>query len=548
MKARFTLLSTCIFLSLSLSGQFRHALQPAFNSFGGNIQVLPDNTIRVIGIAADGYGYGLAVVSTDHFSLDGSYLSSRMHMQLGLEYATDLESMPTRDGHTIVAAAISGCDFSAPVTLGRISDADIVQWHLSEDVIEVYGSEIMLQRIADTLFWISDQHDSSFVSENGLIVHGTLDYERYDKVLLTNDGFIASLDSWFYVLDSTFEITQGLILESDITAFDTLNSGYLIATTDALLRLDPALNVQISATLPVYPVEYFFHTSGYYWVASAGTFYKLDSLLLPIDTFELSSLVELRDVAHVGDSILILGNVWLHDQSMTLIQTTEDSFDLSFPSDVGITSVRVAGDPIAFNVFWPWGGFPVYDVNYGPTYVTLKNFGTAVVEHTYVRFEEYLCPYICEGLLEYEWHITDINLNPGDSIEVYLDDLAFFCAAYPVTQLCLYTINPNQEPDLNISNDMFCANVDVLLDVSDASYDENISIFPNPTTDILYIESNHILNGTMHLIDNHGKTILEKELSAFNSSVSVGGIMPGMYYVVVKIEGDAPFIRKVIVH
>jgi hypothetical protein len=117
----------------SAVGQVRVAVQPGFNSFGGEMQLMPDNTLRVIGIASDDWWYGMSFVSTIHFNTGGQMLSVKMFPEIGLEEAGDLRTFPTRDGHTIVVADLTGCDFGVPVTLGCISETDAIVWHRSPD-------------------------------------------------------------------------------------------------------------------------------------------------------------------------------------------------------------------------------------------------------------------------------------------------------------------------------------------------------------------------------------------------------------------------------
>ena len=61
-----------------------------------------------------------------------------------------------------------------------------------------------------------------------------------------------------------------------------------------------------------------------------------------------------------------------------------------------------------------------------------------------------------------------------------------------------------------------------------------ISIYPNPSRDIIFINSEIELFSSYELIDNQGRIVLSNALKGYQTSVNLEAIAPGNYYL--KIE------------
>jgi hypothetical protein len=536
------------------SSQIGVSVQPGFNSFGGEMQLMPDKTLRVIGIASHDWWFGRAFVSTVHFNLSGQMISVKVFPEISLEEAWDLRSFPTKKGHSIVVADITGCDFGTPVTIGSISDTDTIVWYHSpfDHETSVSGS-FHLRQVRDTLFRVWDSQHEEFYSLNGVKVLPPIEHVIYDEILLTNDGFVMSADSILTICDTTFNPLAFISLSSEIQAFDTITaSGYFCATRDSLYILNSSLQILNSKKLPVIEAERVFTTSSDFWVVERYTnlFYRLDSLMEVIATYQLDPRVELSDILHIADTVFVSGNFTGRDQSMVLFRTTQDDFSLDLPTDIGIVKTRLTELATSTNIDWGWGGYPVRNVYYGPVYITLRNYGTTTIDETYVRFQEYACPGVCAGILQYEWHLTGLNLSPGAAQEVFLDYLSFDCTFYDVNQLCLYTINPNGEPDVHTDNDDHCIQVDVISDVAETTPGRGISVYPNPASEWIYLDySDNVPAGTVKiaLIDSNGRQVWRNPDHEFTTRVPLNDIPPGMYFLVIQFGSDQPVMEKVVV-
>jgi hypothetical protein len=237
---------------------------------------------------------------------------------------------------------------------------------------------------------------------------------------------------------------------------------------------------------------------------------------------------------------------------MFLMQTSALDFSPDLPNDIGVTDIRLTDTAVYEYVDWGYtGGYPVRNVDYGPVYVTLQNFGTDTLDQTEVRFEEFACPGICAGVLQYSWKLDNLALAPGESREFFLDDLSFACTHYDIHTLCLYTMNPNREPDAVVANDRFCIQVDVLADVSDQVTSGGVNIYPNPASDRVFIS----LPGDMHegvsrevtILDTNGRRVLFKQMHQGVNEIELDGLSQGIYIVCIATVDQMIVCSRIIV-
>jgi hypothetical protein len=73
-----------------------------------------------------------------------------------------------------------------------------------------------------------------------------------------------------------------------------------------------------------------------------------------------------------------------------------------------------------------------------------------------------------------------------------------------------------------------------------------INIYPNPTTDKIYIDLNDMTHCSFELFDAQGKSIIQKELNSAKNSVSIQELSKGMYLYRVKVDNKQIKIGKII--
>ena len=62
----------------------------------------------------------------------------------------------------------------------------------------------------------------------------------------------------------------------------------------------------------------------------------------------------------------------------------------------------------------------------------------------------------------------------------------------------------------------------------------DIKVYPNPTSDIINIESSDIINANILLIDNIGKVVLEESINSNNKSIYIKGLSEGRYNLIIE--------------
>ena len=72
-----------------------------------------------------------------------------------------------------------------------------------------------------------------------------------------------------------------------------------------------------------------------------------------------------------------------------------------------------------------------------------------------------------------------------------------------------------------------------------------ISVFPNPTNDVVYISYNSNTSADVTLFNINGAACLKQQLTASNQSISLSGLPAGVYFVSVEVEGNV--VRKKVV-
>ncbi|MCK9269011.1 MAG: choice-of-anchor J domain-containing protein [Bacteroidales bacterium] len=76
---------------------------------------------------------------------------------------------------------------------------------------------------------------------------------------------------------------------------------------------------------------------------------------------------------------------------------------------------------------------------------------------------------------------------------------------------------------------------------------EKFRLYPNPATDVLFIEGGFSEGSSVVITDQLGKALLRQELQSNNNQVDVAGLPGGIYLVKLTIENGAPFIYKLII-
>jgi hypothetical protein len=153
--------------------------------------------------------------------------------------------------------------------------------------------------------------------------------------------------------------------------------------------------------------------------------------------------------------------------------------------------------------------------------------------------------------------ITGLNIAPDDSTyfqkDLYIDDQNFSAAAKHGTLIwpSMYPSGPDTSKDVDTSNQYHTDSIyvkDKKAGIADLD-ESKLIVYPNPVVDQLFVqfrESNLPAEGTLHLLNIQGSTVLERSLEkpASPFTVNVAGLPTGIYYLRVSTS-DQQIQKKV---
>jgi Secretion system C-terminal sorting domain len=170
--------------------------------------------------------------------------------------------------------------------------------------------------------------------------------------------------------------------------------------------------------------------------------------------------------------------------------------------------------------------------------VTLTNYGSTIVNNAMVDCRFPFINGICAFTNYYSKTLENINLAPGASLEVVFQNLNPFTfhLAEPY-QICFWSNLPNLHVDAHPENDVFCQKI-VSTPTAELS-DAEISLFPNPSSETLFVKSYKLLSTSNLLIYNVlGQIVGNYELEDnTENSIDVNMFPIGNYYYTLLNEG-----------
>lgn len=135
------------------------------------------------------------------------------------------------------------------------------------------------------------------------------------------------------------------------------------------------------------------------------------------------------------------------------------------------------------SIFSPTGRF--YSIKGGQFQVQVSNTGSEVLDEVDVMFSFAWSKWsICHFRSAHRRHYSKLNLAPGASILLEFGDLLGEQQHEVPTELCFWTASPNEKPDIDHSDDVFCLTPTVNAFIPS---DELIALSPNPVSDELLV-------------------------------------------------------------
>jgi hypothetical protein len=161
--------------------------------------------------------------------------------------------------------------------------------------------------------------------------------------------------------------------------------------------------------------------------------------------------------------------------------------------------------------------------------------------------------FVPSGTEIYHLQATDVNGCQGiDSVQVIVNNTS--ASILTETALNSYTLNNQTYTQSGtytqvILNAAGCdSTITLNLTLNHTGIEElnnfAISIYPNPSRDILFINSEIELFSSFELIDNQGRIVLHADLQGKKTSINIESIAPGNYYLQIEERKIAVTIVK----
>lgn len=138
--------------------------------------------------------------------------------------------------------------------------------------------------------------------------------------------------------------------------------------------------------------------------------------------------------------------------------------------------------------------------------------------------------------------IPDFTLAPGATAEVNSVDQESGVTANDYSSDVIYIVTGADESTENWT---------VTVTIDDSAIDdynsEIISVYPNPASDYLFIDSETNEFSKLKIIDQTGKILFIQDLAENNSKISISQLSEGVYYLIIINESNEKLTKKFII-
>ncbi len=146
---------------------------------------------------------------------------------------------------------------------------------------------------------------------------------------------------------------------------------------------------------------------------------------------------------------------------------------------------------------------------------------------------------ICEYRSVERRHFTGLSLEPGESAWLDFGDISGTVQNAAPWQFCFWTTQPNEKPDANHDNDVYCHDVSVN---TTESHQNPVQIYPNPAESGFWVQTPS--DAPCNLFDVSGRLIQAVHVPAVDQPVfiPVGNLPNGLYFL-----RQGTFVEKIMV-
>lgn len=430
------------------------------------------------------------------------------------------------DGHIYAAAQSSGIA-KVDANGGRI-------WEKAFNTATVLD----IAATADNGLMLATRTGISKIDEDGNFLWSKSMSQSIKRIIRLNNGDFAAMSSTtIFRLDSSGTVLGSSAANKDFSTLFT-NLTAIAANDDAFfITADFFLEKGSKVVASINPADFELN-----WKTEL-----IDNVVLKDLTLKDSMLAVTGMEFSEADSFIS----WGYAGNMvyrSFIKTIDLNGNTSNPgNDAGITRVVASNNVTATKS--PGDTTGLYDLTM-PVEVIIKNFGTTRLDSVSVISLSWW-GMNCSGATQYA-HFNNLALQPGDSAKVLLGNI--FSPRKKLDQpvefrFSVNTFSPNGMMDYNATNDMHSTIVTrTVTGINEQQLiSANVKIYPNPAADVIKIESEQALYGTISLLNTLGQELFSVKVTGEKTSTIQLNDIPAGIYIIKISNGNFIAFRNLVV-
>lgn len=494
-------------------------IRPSLFNEVQSVQLLPDSTIRIFSRSQESSLYRfneLFMVNVDLQGFNADVVSIKNDQQQVPFYsASEIFHLPLKNGSTILAANQFDCDFDPSPLIGLLNEEGNLNWHVEFD--QHYINWIGL--VDNDLIAISIAEDTVYVDFDGEVIELTESPEVYTHTVYVDDILVGIAHDHLSVLDSSFNAIFTQPYDSPIYLAHHLGPNTLFTASEAevciwkdqLLEQTcvPAEDSMVAVTA----------WNDEIWLASDSLLYRFDSLLNFIQEIEGPAHEKFNFISSRGDTLYSANTYFgINHSDIVLRKFLPERVNFPNTKDIGISNLTFPPELINFQTAnCPFG----YGLHIDSLKISIQNHSLDTIRSLEIHYDLASGYYPCEPVRR-NWVIDTLNLLPFDSVTIKLTSIDLECVHLNENIFCLWVSTPNGEPDVVPSNNMFCAEINLIINSVEQSDNHSIMIKPNPAKDVIQIGFPEIfIGGQMNVYNLEGLLISASPITEENMEYSL---------------------------
>lgn len=461
---------------------------------------------------------------------------------LNLPYNNSPESLkiiPTSDSCILINGGGFNCDLAINCIqyIQKYNQNGSLIWTKSWMDPNCFNSSSGLSADSSNIFINYMQDDTSAIIQldySGILID-SLPISQIDLRQIQNFGNFEKIGittDTLFAFDSNGNVTYSKKFTSSIQNISILNDTLFLLSSDSIFTFDTNLSLLDAKNVPGY--SEFSHLK-----ISNNKIRFLSHDLSNENIITLNHSLQLNDILVIPESIPANSPKDFSDSHFTTAINYElfeyysvRHLDFSLHSnqneiinrtDIGIIDIQET--QVSCTPHWQNDVY-YFDISAN---VLIKNFGNQIL--TDCNINHYITMGICEYVVYFE-HFSGLNLAPGDSVwlncgEIH-SELEYLSGPDTLREnICVYTSHPNSITDLNVSNDAYCESIVVGFVGIHEIQQNDIQIFPNPTSTFIHIENKRLENYYYSIYSIQGKLMKEGQL--ITQDIAIHELSNGMY-------------------